>query len=180
MATEQKNSPSHHSEREAVAQQIHYEMGCTITAARICADRALIAAEQVRVQADSQRGDNIELQEAEQRGFERGVKHAEQVRHSLSESDLANIMQNHIHACAANNLYGFSDAARAIIAAGQVRTSEGKIDEKEIAKLACCGASGCIAGEARCAFRDYLPNVRAIIQHLQSDSSGQKSNFEPS
>jgi 4'-phosphopantetheinyl transferase EntD len=35
-------------EIEAAAFQIHAEMGCTITAARICAERALAAAEQVR------------------------------------------------------------------------------------------------------------------------------------
>ena len=45
---------------------------------------ALTAAEQVRAQAESQFGDVIELQEAEQRGFERGLKYAEQARTKTS------------------------------------------------------------------------------------------------
>lgn len=42
------------NEIEAAAFQIHAEMGCTITAARICADRALTAGEQIRASEGSE------------------------------------------------------------------------------------------------------------------------------
>ncbi len=55
-----------------------YEIARVVLMALRLSRDTLTADERVRTQLESQHGDDIELQEAEQRGFERGVKFAEQ------------------------------------------------------------------------------------------------------